>query len=86
MYTVTGDCFVFFPTDSQYQSQFDNNQTEVDSLITSEEVTKENSESNINYPNIKTQQNFIASAWQCLFHHEKKKISHLLLPSFSQGL
>lgn len=50
---VTEDCFVFFPADSQYQSQFDNNQTEVDYLITSEEVTKENSESNIYDPNIR---------------------------------
>lgn len=63
MYTVTEDCSVFFPADSQYQRQFDNNQTEVDYLITSEEVTKGNSESNVNYPNIRTEQNFIVSAW-----------------------
>jgi len=62
VYTVTEDYFVFFPADSQCQSQFDNNQTEVDYLITSEEVTKENSESNINDPNIRTQQEFIVSA------------------------
>ncbi|XP_010583758.1 PREDICTED: BPI fold-containing family C protein-like [Haliaeetus leucocephalus] len=48
--------------DSQYQRQFDNNQTEVDYLITSEEVTRGNLESNINDPNIRTQQNFIVSA------------------------
>lgn len=54
--------FFFLSADSQYQSQFDNKQTEVDYLITSEEVTKQNSESNLNNRNIRTQQNFIVSA------------------------
>lgn len=46
--------FCFFPTDNKYQRQFDSNQTEADHLNTSEEVIKENSESNIDDSNTRT--------------------------------
>lgn len=55
VHSVTEDCFVFFSADSWHQSQFDYKQTEADYLISSEEVTKKNSERSINYPYIRIQ-------------------------------
>lgn len=64
----------FFPADSQYKSQFDYKQTEVDYLITSEEVTKKNSESSINDPYIRIQQNSLCQPDNTFFTMRKRKL------------
>lgn len=72
--TVTEDCFGFFPADSQYRSQFDYKQTEADYLITSEEVTKKNSESSINHPYIRIQHNSLCQPDNAYFTMRKRKL------------